>query len=229
MNERPLDAAAQHRRAWDLIPWVINGSATTAQRQLLDAHLSACEDCRVELARQREWQSAMASDPLPSVGDVESGLQRLLARIDGASEGGRAAAQGASLQDRHRSAPSSLMRWLSAAVVAEALALAVLGVSLATRPEPSPAYVTLNQGTSAPRGATIRIVPAPSLRLDDLQRLLDRLNLQVVAGPNSAGAYDLAPRAERAEQTVREVQLSTLRADPGLRLVEPIDPAGSSR
>jgi hypothetical protein len=69
-------------------------------------------------------------------------------------------------------------------------------------------------------------VPAPSLRIDDLQRLLQRLNLQVVAGPNSVGAYDLAPQAE---QPARELQISTLRADPGLRLVEPIDAVGAAR
>jgi hypothetical protein len=88
--------------------------------------------------------------------------------------------------------------------------------------------VTLSNAASN-RGATIRIVPAPSLRIDDLQRLLQPLNLQVVAGPNSVGAYDLAPQAAGAGPTARELQISTLRADPGLRLVEPIDAAGSSR
>ena len=220
MTDRSLDAASQHRRAWEVIPWVVNGSASAEQRSLLDAHLKGCEDCRQELMRQREWQAAMASAASPAVGDVESGLQRLLARIDGASGSGQAAAAGAASPQRRRAAPSSLTQWLAAAVVVEALALAALSIGLVMRPDPAAGYETLSQTAPTPRGATIRIVPAPSLRLDDLQRLLDKLKLQIVAGPNSAGAYDLAPRAE---QPARELQLSTLRADAGLRFVEPIE------
>lgn len=222
MSDRPMDMASEHRRAWEAIPWIVNGSATTAQRRLVEAHLDTCDDCRVELARQRELQSAIASEAPPAVGDVDTGLQRLFARIDRASDDGQAAAAGAPLHDVRRPAPSSLTLWLTAAVVVEALALAVLGVGLVARSDPAPAYVTLSSA-SASRGATIRIVPAPSLRIDDLQRLLQALSLQVVAGPNSVGAYDLAPQAAQAEPAGRELQISALRAEPGLRLVEPID------
>lgn len=225
MTERPIDAASEHRRAWETIPWVVNGSATAAQRRLLDAHLPTCDDCRLELAHQRELQSAIASKPPPAVGDVDAGLQRLFARIDRAHDDGQAAAAGAPQRETRRAAPSSLSLWLAAAVVVEALALAVLGVGLVARSDPASGYVTLSD-SAADRGATIRIVPAPSMRIDDLQRLLQTLNLQVVAGPNSVGAYDLAPQAE---QPARALQISTLRADPALRLVEPIDPSGRPR
>ena len=225
MTERPIDAASEHRRAWEAIPWVVNGSATAAQRQLVDAHLPTCNDCRLELARQRELQSAIASEPAPAVSDVDAGLHRLFARIDRAGEDAQAAAASASRREIRRAAPSSLSLWLAAAVVVEALALAVLGVGLVARSDPASGYVTLSDGAPS-RGATIRIVPAPSMRIDDLQRLLQALNLQVVAGPNSVGAYDLAPQAE---QPARELQISTLRADPTLRLVEPIDPSGRPR
>ena len=229
MSDRPVDAASVHRRAWEVIPWVVNGSANAAQRRLLDAHLSGCDDCRFELARQRELQSAIASEPPPGVGDVDTGLQRLFARIDSASEDGQAAPSGVKGRESRRAAASGLTAWLTAAVVVEALALALLGVGLLLRADPAPGYVTLSNNGAAQRGATIRIVPAPSLRIDDLQRLLRPLDLQVVAGPNSVGAYDLAPQAAPAEPPVRELQIATLRADPGLRLVEPIDASGSSR
>ena len=225
MTERPVDAASEHRRAWEAIPWVVNGSATPAQRRLLDAHLAVCDDCRFELARQRELQSAIASEVPPAVGDIDAGLQRLFARIDRAREGGRAAAADVPERATPRPAPMSLSLWLAAAVAVEAVALVVLGVGFVARSDPTPGYVTLSD--SAPgRGATIRIVPAPSMRIDDLQRLLQALNLQVVAGPNSVGAYDLAPQAD---EPARELQISTLRADPGLRLVEPIDASGAPR
>jgi len=226
MSERPADAASEHRRAWELIPWVVNGSATAVQRRRLDAHLAACDDCRHELMRQRELQSAIASDPAPTVGDVDHGLQRLFARIDRArDEAGSAPVETPGREARHAGA-FTVTHWLTAAVVVEALAVVLLGIGLVARSDPRPGYATLSQAPDAPRGATIRIVPAPSLRVDELQQQLQALNLQVVAGPNSVGAYDLAPQAE---QPARELQISTLRADPGLRLVEPIDRPGPSR
>lgn len=224
MAERPMDAASKHRQAWDAIPWVVNGSATVAQRRLLDAHLGECTDCRLELTRQRDLQSAIASDLPPAVGDVDAGLQRLFARLDRAGED-TPAAVGMARREARRAEASSLTIWLAAAVVVEALALTVLGVGLLARSDPAPGYVTLSEAVAG-RGATIRVVPAPSLRVDDLQRLLQTLNLQIVAGPNSVGAYDLAPQSQLP---ARALQISTLRADPGLRLVEPIDPPGTPR
>jgi anti-sigma factor RsiW len=225
--ERPSDAASAHRQAWEAIPWLVNDTATAAQRRLLEAHLSACDACRLELARQRELQSAIANAPLPAAGEVEAGLQRLYRRIDRAREDSQAAAAPAPRHQARRAMASGLTQWLAAAVVVEALALAVLGVGLVARSsEPAPGYVTLGDGAAGRAAATIRVVPAPSLRIDDLQRLLLTLNLQVVAGPNRVGAYDLAPRSE---QPARELQIATLRADPGLRLVEPIDPPGAPR
>lgn len=227
MSDRPVDDASVHRRAWEAIPWVVNGSATAEQRQMLDAHLSRCADCRSELAHQRELHSAIASAPsATAASDVDTGLQRLFARIDRANDGADVVAPALTPSGKVlRPSAAGLTTWLTAAVLVEALALALLGVGLWVRSEPAPGYATLSD--SAPhRGATIRIVPAPSLRIDDLQRLLQLLNLQVVAGPNSVGAYDLAPQGE---QPARELQIATLRADPGLRLVEPIDAAGSSR
>jgi hypothetical protein len=165
----------------------------------------------------------MGSAPLPAADDVEAGLQRLFARIDKAHEEGQPVATGARQHAGRRAATPGLTLWLAAAVVVEALALAVLGVGLVARSDGAPGYATLSD-SAAGRGATIRIVPAPSMRIDDLQRVLQTLNLQVVAGPNSVGAYDLAPQAE---QPARDLQISTLRADPGLRLVEPIDRPGA--
>jgi anti-sigma factor RsiW len=43
------EAGAAHRRAWDTIPWLVNGSASDAQRRAVEAHLHDCGDCREEL------------------------------------------------------------------------------------------------------------------------------------------------------------------------------------
>ena len=228
-EERLTNAANAHQRAWEAIPWVVNGRASAAQRRLLEAHLPGCDDCRLELARERELQAAIANAPLPAVGPADAGLRRLFARIDHAPDhapdAGAAPAADAPRHAARRGARSGVQRWLAAAVVVEALALVVLGIGLVVRPDPAPGYTTLSDGVAA-RGATIRIVPAPDMRIDELQRLLQSLQLEVVAGPNSVGAYELAPHTAQA---ARGMQISTLRADPGLRLVEPIDTPGATR
>jgi hypothetical protein len=48
---------------------------------------------------------------------------------------------------------------------------------------------------------------------------LHALNLGVVSGPSAVGAYALAPQGE---QPNLEAQMASLRALPGMRLVEPI-------
>jgi hypothetical protein len=222
---RPPDADHEaHRRAWELLPWVVNGRASAAQRREVEAHLAACEDCRREWAQQQALQAAIAAGPAPS-GGVEAGLDRLWMRLDlGADEAPKRERE-RERGRRERPRAAAPVRWLAAALVVESVALAALGVALLLRPAAPPAYLTLGAAPAA-GDATIRIVPAQSLRLDDLQRLLHALRLQVVAGPNSVGAYDLAPQADAPP---RELQMATLRADAGLRLVEPIDRARGGR
>jgi anti-sigma factor RsiW len=222
MSERSGTGADDHRRAWEAIPWLVNGTANAEQRQMLRAHLTQCADCRGELTHQRELHEAISAAPAPGDDDAEAGLARLLARIDHA----QAEAAAARPAMRPREAPRRLTLWLAAAVVAEAVALSVVGIGFAVR-ERATQYAVLGEPTAPTRAeATIRIVPAASLRLDDLQRLLHSLDLQIVAGPSSAGAYDLAPRSG---QPALERQLAALRADPGLRLVEPIDATALER
>ena len=55
MNE----TASLHRKAWDLIPWILNGSASAQDRLLVHEHLNQCEDCRAELDFQRSLQTAL--------------------------------------------------------------------------------------------------------------------------------------------------------------------------
>jgi hypothetical protein len=57
------------------------------------------------------------------------------------------------------------------------------------------------------------------MTMAELQQLLLDTRLQIVAGPNEAGAYALAPLAQPPSL---DSQLSRLRAMPGVRFAEPI-------
>lgn len=202
----------QHRQTWDLIPWLVNGTATASDRALAEAHLAACADCRDEYAFQSRVhaglgvEAAVADEPGPAFG-------RLLERIE-AEQAGQAASAHAPRQRR-------LLRALAAAVVVQAIGLATLGAWAVghRRADDAPAYRTLSTPAAEPAMASLRFVPSPELSVGQLQRLLGDNGLHIV-GTNEGGTiYTLAPVA--SAHTDAGV-IARLRAAPGVLLVEPI-------
>ena len=172
------------------------------------------DDGSTDLAWQRALRQALAQ-PQPPLTDADAGLKRLMRRIDQAE-----AAPAAGRVRRGGHGP--LVTWLAAAVVVEAIGLSVLGAGLLWRDAAAPAYRTLSAPASEPAAVALRIVPAPTLRADELQALLRGLELQIVSGPNAAGAYGLALQARDANAQQVAAKVAALRAAPGMRLVEPV-------
>jgi len=208
----------EHRRAWEAIPWVVNGSASDVQSRLVEAHVRGCESCRAELACQRKLHASMAQES-PTVTNPDVGLQRLLKRIDQADDDSSTASAIGVRTPVRRPRVGALVYGLTFALVVESIGISVLGMGLLSRTGQTPSYQVLSDAATFDARATIRIVPAPGMNLGDLQRLLQGLELQVVAGPNEAGAYALAPMSGRPDLGT---QVARLRAAPGMRLVEPI-------
>ena len=221
--------SAEHRLTWEAIPWVVNGSASEAQRISVAAHVRDCDDCRAELARQRELHAAMVQERAATT-DVDAGLQQLWKRIgqaeDDSAQASAAGTRQHGLRHAGRSGASALIYGLTFAVVVEAIGISVLGVGLLSRTSSSPSYQTLSDSAVRGAGATIRMIPPASMSVGDLQVLLQGLELQVVAGPNTVGGYALAPLSA---QPSLDKQLARLRAVPGVRLVEPIQAREPSR
>jgi len=220
MTNRP-ETGAEHRRAWDAIPWIVNGRASAAERCAVEAHLRACDDCREELERQRRLQAALAGTPGPAP-DVQAGLARLWTRLDDAGRESAWAATAAAPALRRRAGAGALVWALVGAVTLEAVGIAILA---ADRHGDAP-FRTLTQPAAIAPRATLRLVPAPSMTMAELQQVLAQQRLQIVAGPNEAGAYALAPLAQPPST---ESQLSRLRALPGVRFVEAIPAAEAAR
>jgi len=132
-----------------------------------------------------------------------------------------------------------LTRWLAAAVVVQAIALGTLGTLglVGTGQGPvgaSPRLASTGAGRTADAGyralsdsdapasqARWRVVPDAQLPLGQWQLLLLQQGLQVVEGPNTAGAYGLAPAAAAAATDAADT-LARLRAHPGIRMAEPV-------
>lgn len=210
-----------HLRAWEALPWIANGRATPAQQALVAAHLPQCAGCREELA----WQQRLCAALAPGAGqpaDAEPGLQALLARLDEVPEApGLPAARTAPPRGGRR-----LVAALAAAVVVQAVGLVALGWPLAHAPAEG-AYQTLSSTPAppAPAAGTLRVRPDPGLSLAGWQALLQAEGLQVVGGPNSAGAWILAPApAPGTPARTPADTLAALRAHPAVQLAEPIGP-----
>jgi hypothetical protein len=215
------DAVFIHRQAWDLIPWLVNGSASEEQRRSVEQHLADCVDCREEHAFQLSlWQAMSQETPaeaqLLARADATASLRRLWRRID-------AEVDAAPVAHRRRRASGWLLRGLVAAVLVEGVAIAALGAAQWTgTPAAAGAYRVLSAPSHATPRATIRAVLAPSLTLGELQGLLGRTQLQIVAGPSEAGVYSLAPLSAAAAPNTLTA-LAELRSQPSVRFAEPLD------
>ncbi len=214
MDDSEFARQGQHRRAWDVIPWLVNGSATTADRVLAEAHLAECADCSDELTRQTQWRAAMLS----SVGDghdPQPALQRLWSRIDRV-EGDTVAAPS---RPPTPNAGRGWTPWLAAAVVLQAIGLAALIGVVWERPRASD-YITLSRPEPTPPSASIRLVPEPGLRVGELQSLLSQHGLHIVGSSDDGRILSVAPRSAGSAPTA--AALTHLRAAPGVLLAEPI-------
>jgi hypothetical protein len=214
------DLFSIHRRAWDLIPWVVNGRASSEERRVVEQHLADCGDCREEHEFQLRLHTAMSRAPRPDANADSAAavsLQRLWRRIDGED----------AVPVMRRRASSSFARGLLAAVLIEAVGIAALSAALWTRDSPRPAaplYQTLSAPAEGAAHATIRAVLAPSLTLGELQAVLKQTQLQIVAGPSDAGVYSLAPLSAHLAAATQPA-LAQLRMQPGVRFAEPVDTA----
>jgi hypothetical protein len=204
----PMNSGGDCVRAWEAMPWVLQGSAAQKQADWLKAHLDGCASCRAEFAQQTRLRLAL-SLPCDVAVDAESGLGRLLGRLD--------APDAVAMPSPSR--PGGwFTRALVAAVLIQAIGIGVLGAKLWSAGE-RPLYRTFSQEPAPPAAGAIRVVPDASMTLADWDALLHALQLQVVGGPNDVGAYTLAPM--HAGSTTRQA-LQQLRATRGIRLAEPV-------
>lgn len=207
-----INASRDCARAWEAMPWVLQGHATPEQAQWLDAHLAHCEACRVEYAQQIRLRDAL-SLPADVAIDANAGLKHLLDRLDAHD------AEAALPVARTRARSGWLLRGLAAAVVLQALGIGMLGLKL-YREQGAADYRTYSsqETAPAPTGA-IRVVPDAAMKVADWNTLVHALHLQVVGGPNEVGAYTVVAAGAA---TTRDDMVRQLRASRGIRMAEPV-------
>ena len=204
-----MEPGKECSHAWELMPWVLQDSATEEQSEWLMAHLARCESCSAEFAQQHRLRQAMQL-PTDVPVDAEAGLQRLLDRLDAPER----------QQPSHGRAGHWVIRALAAAVLVQAIGLGVLGMKLSAG-GPAPAYRTLSDPAAAPPPGAIRVVPDAHMTLAGWDALLRTSHLRVVGGPNEVGAYMLVVAAGAPAMPPAQL-VQRLRSTPGIRLAEPV-------
>lgn len=220
MNEQA--DADLHRLVWDELPWLINGTATAQQRERSLRHLDLCEACREEHQRQRQLfehlQAAISSSDAGQAPSVEHGLANLLAHLP--PQRGNSEEPEQTVADV-RPVPARRMSWLGAVALAQAAAIGVMAIGLVLH-EREPADYRSLTAPDAPIevvGPRWRVLPDEDMKLGEWRALLEAHGLQVLSGPNSAGAWELASRSTSADHAQLQQRL---RLHARLRLVEPI-------
>jgi hypothetical protein len=176
------------RRIADLLPWYLNGTLGSRERQRVDGHVQECSTCRDELAKERRIYEQMSAEPNVEYMPAPS-LKRLQAAISG---------RGAEPMPSQLARVRRLLPWtaLAAAIVAAAVAVAVLTANRWGHSR-APVYYTVTTSTARPQDEVIRAVFAPSVKLKDLQGILAEAQLRIISGPTEAGVYSLAATSHR--------------------------------
>lgn len=221
MTDRPPSGEI-HERAWELLPWLVNGTLEREAEPWLAEHVSACEDCRREINAQTRLQAGFVADARVEYAPQAS-FEKLTTRIrefeEDESAGNRAPA-------RERPAPASLMpRWLPAALALQGVFVLTLAVIVGWQTYErmlAPSYRTLTEADAAvAAGANLRLVLAPATTLSDFEALVGKLRATVVAGPSSAHVWTLVVPYSADSPQFADL-LHQLRADERVALAEPV-------
>ena len=201
-------AALSHTRASELLPWLINGTLASGEREAVEQHVRACIVCRRELKDQRRLHTAVRARRTVDV-SVEAGFDRLDRELDAVRSAG----------PHHRR-----IRYATAApfAVAAAAGVAVLAVLLWFTPLPNldrDGYQTL--ATPSAEGALLDIVFVDETTAAQMQDLLDDIDGEIVAGPSALGRYSVRLAGDPPSRESLDDLLRFLAADPRVRFAGP--------
>jgi hypothetical protein len=193
-----------HTSAFELLPWLVNGTLAGPERDAVEQHARACIACRRELKDQQALYAATRARRTVDV-SAEAGFDRLSSEID--------------------ATPAARRRWqlryTTAApfAVAAAAGVAVLAILLWLTPLPgldTDRYSTLAT-TPATSETLLDVVFADATTAAELQALLDEIGGEIVAGPTSLGRYSVRVAGEHANDAQLRDLLERLDADPRVK------------
>lgn len=240
-QRRPRDTTGEggdtgdHRRVWDLLPWLANDTLEGDELVLVLDHLKACDDCRQELRFLPELR-LLAEQAESAIGDSPDRLAPLMERIEAHEEAGTESCRESSAIGSRPWVSRGWARlrdllvvpnlWRPVLVPAFVLAL-VAGLWLGRPTDPAPRFTTLSDAGAEQtpvEGTLVRLVFASGTSEAAMRRLLLEIGGEIVSGPNRAGAYGVRLPDDTGRDTLAE-----LRQRGMIALAEPVLAVGEKR
>ena len=197
-------ASLPHSRAFELLPWLVNGTLAGAERHAVEEHARTCIVCRRELKEQQRLHLTLRARRTADV-SAEAGFDRLERDLDPAVYARRLW--------RKRYAV------IAPFAVSAAAGIAVLAVLLWFTPLPEidgGGYTTL---ATPPTTSTplLDVVFAEDTTAAEMQALLDDIGGEIVAGPSDLGRYSVRVAAGRSDAARLRELLDALATDSRVR------------
>jgi hypothetical protein len=214
-----LEGVSCSEEAARLLPWYVTGQLSRTDAERVANHLQRCAICRSDAENEASVRALLKAEARVEYAP-QAGLAKILSRIDELDRD--APVQHCAAEQVRRR--FTAVRWLSAAVLVQAVALGWLGIIVHQQGSAGRAavpYMTLSSDPLPPLGPHIRVVFAPTMIIGDLHALLARNNLVVVNGPSEGGVYTLASTDPSLTEGKLAARAATLREMPGIQFAEP--------
>jgi hypothetical protein len=221
-----------HHRAWELLPWIVNGRLVRDEEPWVARHLDECAACRREIEVQSDIRSALVGEARVEY-TPRASFQKLVARmeeIDHASphdpiSSGPPAMSAVLRRKPTVAAASRLPRWLVYTLAVQCAAVTAIAIFVgwgATERFLAPNYQTLSAREPAvAAGGSLHVVLAPTVTVTEFESLLELMHARVLAGPSAAHVWTLAvPYSTDTPQFAALVH--NLRSNPRIVFVEPV-------
>jgi hypothetical protein len=193
-----------HSRAFELLPWLVNGSLGAEERDAVEQHVRSCLACHRELKEQQRLRAALRAQPAVHL-SPQTNFEKLAHSLDGQPVIGAPPAR--------RFEP--FVRFAAAAAVAAIAVGAVLWLS-PTHVDQRGDYKTLSSGPEAPAGE-LDIVFGQSVTQAQMQNLLEEIGGKIEGGPSGVGRYRIRLESPIANGAQFDALLSKLNNDPRVR------------
>jgi len=209
-----------HAEAWALLPFLANGRIAPEDREWVELHVQSCEECRFELDDQRSLVNHMRASDVAFDSSEHRSFSKLWTRIE-AAEAAMPPQQDPAIRET-AAAPRRNVRWLAAAVVVQAIGLALLGVTALNNSEVSAGeFRTVTSSEIRHVGPAVRLVFTADASMADVTEILGRHQLEMVAGPRGAGVFTAALPAQTDDASAETIA-AALRRNPHVQFAEPV-------
>ena len=206
-----------HAEAWAMLPFLVNGRISAQDREWVEAHVQACEECRREMETQQPLAKEMRASEAPYASSEQRAFAKLWTRIE-ASENAVPVDEDVSAR---AAAPRRTVRWLAAAVFVQAIGLALLGVIAVNNSNSAQDFRTVTNAEARQMGPAVRLVFTANASMRDVTEILSSQGLQLVGGPHGPGVFTAAV-ADASSKTSAETIAKALQENSHVQFAEPI-------